>query len=228
MLQDFHDFVGQPLLAAQVDDLQVGPHGFGQHTHAGSEVVGLRGQPLGPGGAPVVAVAAPEIEFVGELRADVVGGQAEPVGENDAGSGLFPGTQPQFLQLRADTGVGGAVEVVDPGRGLEQGKHRGPGDACPRPGLIDPGDRPGQVEVRGEHLLDYPVEDRVGEGLPPLQGLVRAGSFTSGELRRQLGNRLENRGDLFGRKGAGGDEAGGNYRQPQSRYGVPPKIQGLM
>ena len=172
MPEDFHDFTCQPLLAAQVDDLQVGPHGFGQHPHAGSQEVGFRSQALGSGGARVVAIAAPEVELVGELRADVVGSQAEPVGENDSGSAFFPGTQPQFVQIRADTGIGGGIEVVDAERRLEQWKHRGPGDAFPRPGLVDPGDSSGQVEVRGEHRFHYPVENRIGERLPPLQRFV--------------------------------------------------------
>ena len=41
LLKDFHDFAGQPPLVAQVDDLQVGAHSFGQHPHAGSQVVRL-------------------------------------------------------------------------------------------------------------------------------------------------------------------------------------------
>ena len=42
----------------------------------------------------------------------------------------------------------------------------------PRPGLVDPGDRLGEVEVRGQYRFDYLVENRVGERLPPLQRLV--------------------------------------------------------
>ena len=49
LLKDFHDFAGQPPLVAQVDDFQVGAHGFGQHPYAGCQVVRLRSQPLGTG-----------------------------------------------------------------------------------------------------------------------------------------------------------------------------------
>ena len=142
------------------------------HPHAGSQVVRLRSQPLGGGGARVVAIAPPEVKFVGDVKTQAVGRQADPVGELDAKIAVYVGTHPQFVQVGGDTRIGGGIRVGDTKRRLKQRKRRGFDDTLPRPGLVDPGDRLGQVEVRGQHRFDYLVENRVGERLPPLQRLV--------------------------------------------------------
>jgi len=172
LLKDFHDFAGQPPLVAQVDDLQVGAHGFGQHSYAGSQVVRLRSLPLGGGGTRVVAIAAPEVEFVGDVKTQVVGRQADPVGNLEAKIAVYVGTHPQFVQVRGNTRIGRCLHVGDTKRRLKQRKRRGFDDTLPRPGLVDPGNRLGEVEVRGQHRFDNLVENRVGERLPPLQRLV--------------------------------------------------------
>ena len=132
------------------------------------------GSYLGPevGGARVVAIAPPEVKFVGDVKTQAVGRQADPVGELDAKIAVYVGTHPQFVQVGGDTRIGGGIRVGDTKRRLKQRKRRGFDDTLPRPGLVDPGDRLGEVEVRGQHRFDYLVENRVGERLPPLQRLV--------------------------------------------------------
>ena len=177
-----HIFGRQLVLPAQVDYLQVGTHGFGQHPHAGSQVIRLRSQPLGAGCKRVVTIAAPEIQFIGKFGAQGIGGQAEPVRQFDAEVTVYVRAQPYFVQLRSNARIGGDIRVGDVQRRLQQRKRRGLDDTFPRPGLFDPGNRLGKVEVRGQRRFDYPVENRVRECLPPFCRLVGAGDFSTGKL----------------------------------------------
>ena len=93
-------------MAPQIGNVEIGPHGLRQDPDAGCLKVRLRRQSFRPGGTRGVAVAAPEIDFVGEIPADRVGGQPQPVREDDAEGGIGLVVQSQFLQLRADAGIG--------------------------------------------------------------------------------------------------------------------------
>ena len=211
-------------MPAQVHDLQVGAYGFRQHPHAGGQVIRLLSQPLGAGSKRIVAVATPEIEFIGKIHPEGVGGQVQTVRQFDAEVAVHVFAQPDFVQLRGNARVGGYVYVGDVRGRLQQRQRGGLDDAFPRPGLLDPGNRLGQVEVGVQGRFDYPVQDRVGKRLPPLQGLVGTGVFGSGKLVRQRRNRVFSLGsqvDQVHFKGAGGDEAagGGGKQQCQNSPG---------
>ena len=93
-------------MTPQIGNVEIGPHGLRQDPDAGCLKVGLRRQSFRPGSTRGVAVAAPEIDFVGEIPADRVSGQPQPIREDDAEGGIGLVVQSQFLQLRADAGVG--------------------------------------------------------------------------------------------------------------------------
>ena len=213
LLQDGHDLAGQRLLPAQTRNLQIGTDGLGQHPHARTEKVRLGGRQFSLGGSRIVSVAAPEIEFVGKLHAQGIGGESQPVGDLHACRAQGFRIQPDFLQLRSDTRVRRMVEFVHADRRLKQGKRRSPGDARPAPGLLYAGDRSGQVEIRREHLLDYPVEDRIFKGLPPRQGPVCTGiRYTGGKRAGRFRYRFEYRKVPVRRQGTGREEQdGGKY-----------------
>ena len=111
-----------------------------------------------------VAVAAPEVELIGEIGAHGVGSQAESIRQFETEVAERLGVQAQFVQLRADTRVRRRFEVVGANRGLNRRQPGGGiGDARPSPGLLDPGDRLRQIEVGIEYGFDDPIEYRVIE-----------------------------------------------------------------
>ena len=110
------------------------------------------------GGAGVVAGAAPEVEFVGEVGSQRPGGHAEPVRELEAAGKPAVARAGEFAELLAETGVGRRVGVARRGRPLNDGEEAGPRDPCLLPGPAAPRDRLGQVEVRGEDRIHDGVE----------------------------------------------------------------------
>ncbi len=155
---------GEHALTAKVGNLQVRPHGFGQHANQGGLKVRLRRQALRAGGSRRVAVAAPEVQFIRELRADGIGSQAEPVRQGETEVAERIGVQAQFIQLCTDTCIGGRIEI-DAANGRLNRRYQGGriGDARPRPRLLHPGDCHREIEVGIEDRFDDLIEYRVVE-----------------------------------------------------------------
>ena len=94
-----------------------------------------------------IAVAAPKVRLVGEVRAQCVGGQVQPVRQRDAkGLGHF-GAEPEFVKLGAQAGIGWRIKSARAKRRLGGRKARRSGDARPSPSLIDPRNRFGKVKA---------------------------------------------------------------------------------
>ena len=82
-LEDPHDLPGELPLPAQVDDLQIGTHRLGEYADPRRLEIRFLRQPFGAGGPRRIAVPAPEVQFIGEFRAQrvrrqVPGGRAAP------------------------------------------------------------------------------------------------------------------------------------------------------
>ena len=148
---------------------------LGQDADARRVHVRLRGQQLGSRRERRMADAAPEVELVGEVGAQRVGGEPEPVGEREASGRVAQHVlKPQLPKLRADAGIDGHVEAVGARPRPDGRQDRGLGQAGAHPRLMHPRDRLRDVEVGGEHRVDDLVENRIGEGPPPFQRLVGA------------------------------------------------------
>ena len=186
--KDFGDPAGEHLLAAQVDDFQIGGHGLGDHADPRRAVVRLGGEALGAGGQRRVAVAAPEVHLVGEVRAKAVGAQPDAIGQPNTERVVEFHAEPQLVQLRADAGIRRRIKRVGAERGLHRRQLRGNGDLGPRPGLLHAGHGLREVQVGFERGIHDSIEDGILETAPPLERLVVAGLLNASELAGQVGD----------------------------------------
>ena len=114
-------------------DFEVGRDRLGEDPDAGDPQVELRGQQLGSRRECGVPDAAPEIGFVGKVRAQGIGRETQPVGQREI--------KAQVLELRTDRGVRGQVEGLGREARSDRGQDRRVDQPGPRSGLLDPGYR---------------------------------------------------------------------------------------
>ena len=172
LLEDRRQFTGEAPLATQIDHLEVGGYRLRQNADLRGLKVRLGGQVRRTGSQRGIAVAAPKVRLVGEVRAQRIGGQVKPVRQREAEGIVHIGAQPEFLKLGAQAGVGRRIESAHPKGGLGGRKAGRGGDAGPGPSLLDPGNRFSEAGACGERHLHDPVENRILKRLPPLTRFV--------------------------------------------------------
>ena len=219
LLENRGHFGGQAPLATQINDFEVGRNRFRQNANLRSLKIRLGGQMLSARSQRCIAVAAPEVRLVGEVRAQGVGGQVQPVRERDAkGLGHF-GAEPEFVKLGAQAGIGWRIKSARAKRRLSGRKARRSGDARPRPGLINPGNGLREIEASAERRVHDSVENRVRKGLPPFDRLESILRPCSSNLLRTIQHRLRDRGRRRQRTSAHqqSNERNGQRRRPTAQ-----------
>ena len=187
--KDIHGLAGERGAPAQIDDLEVRRDGCGQDPDARREVVRLGSQVFLSRRPRIVAGPAPEIEFVGEIDTQRVGRDAEPLRKLEARDTAAR----DFLELLAESGVGGGIRVGGGSARLDGGEEGAPRDPGLRPGLLNPRHGFGKVEIGGQHGIDHRVEHRILKGGPPLSRLVGARTVARAEAVGKLRDRFRHR-----------------------------------
>ena len=181
-LEQFHVPSSDGELLPEMADFEVGRDRLGEDPDAGDPQVELRGQQLGSRRECGVPDAAPEIGFVGKVRAQGIGRETQPVGQREI--------KAQVLELRTDRGVRGQVEGLGREARSDRGQDRRVDQPGPRSGLLDPGYRFRDGEVGVEYRFDHLVERGIGERPPPLPRVAGAAGRTLGKVGGQLRSRF--------------------------------------